>query len=483
MVIRQQYLKQMPFVLAAPDHGKLRITAVSALAQAKGIENGMTAADAKVILPVVQVIDDQPELTAQLLKKLCLWCIRYTPAAAIDIPDGLMLDVSGCTHLWGGEEAYLREIIHKLKGFGYHIRAAMAGTIGAAWAIARYGHVKAIIQKEEQLEALMQLPPAALRLDIQIQERLHKLGLYQIGSFIKMPRSVLRRRFGVALLQRMDQALGYEAEILQPLIPVEPYQERLPCLEPIKTRAGIEIALQRSLEQLCHRLVKDGKGLRVVALQCYRVDDNMQSVQISTNHASHNSAHLFKLFELKIGTIEPAWGIELFILQATKVEDIRPVQETCWAANSSLESREVAELLDGFQSRFGDHIVHRYLPDEHHLPEQSIKLAHALSDNPATAWRTDKLRPIRLLKQPERIEVAAPIPDYPPMNFRYQNKLHKVKKADACERIEAAWWIQNGLHRDYYIVEDEEGKRYWLFRLGHYDENVQPAWFLHGFFA
>jgi len=150
--------------------------------------------------------------------------------------------------------------------------------------------------------------------------------------------------------------------------------------------------------------------------------------------------------------------------------------------NSSFECREVCELMDNLENNFGNNIIHRYLPAERHLPEHSIKLAASLKDKPTTAWRTDKLRPTHLLKQPQPIEVTAPIPDYPPMNFRYNGKLHIVTKADACERIESEWWLNKGLHRDYYAVQTEEGKCYWLFRLGHYNDNNKPLWFIHGFF-
>lgn len=483
MIHQQPELKDIPFVLVLADHGRMRITEVSALTRARGIYAGMIAADARVILPAVQVFDDKPGLTDKLLKKLCLSCIKYTPVTSIDAQNGLILDVTGCTHLWGSEETYLKTIVEKIQACGFKVRASMADTIGTAWAICRYGKIKAIIKPREQAEALMSLRPAALRLEIDILARLQKLGLCTISSFMNMQRSVLRRRFGAQLLLRLDQALGNEEEFIEPVIPIAPHNERLSCLEPIVTATGIEIGLQNLLETLCKRLRQEGKGLRIALFKCYRVDGKVEQIAIRTNHASDNPNHLFKLFEIKIATIEPALGIELFTLETSKVEDIIPLQETFWTANSSLQSTEIAELLDNLESKFGNNIIHRYLPDEHHLPERSIKLANSLKEKPITAWTTGKLRPIQLLKEPKPIEVTVPIPDYPPMNFRYNGKLHKVEKADACERIESEWWLDVGLHRDYYIVEDEEGKRYWLFRLGYYDGNKNPAWFIHGFFA
>ncbi|MBS1688922.1 MAG: DNA polymerase Y family protein, partial [Bacteroidetes bacterium] len=262
MVRHQPQLKDTDFVLAAPEHGRMIVKAVSNSAQQKGICLGMVVADCRAILPSLQVFDDKPELPEKLLRALAGWCLRYTPAVAIDLPDGLMLDVTGCPHLWGGEIQYLKDILTRLRGFNYHVRAAIADTIGTAWAISRYGLNTPLIIPGMQADALLPLPPAALRLEASTIERLEKLGLYQVENFIDMPRRALRRRFGPSMLLRLDQALGQEIEFIDPIQPIEPYQERLPCLEPIRTATGIEIALQKLLEMLCERLAKENKGLR-----------------------------------------------------------------------------------------------------------------------------------------------------------------------------------------------------------------------------
>ena len=482
LTIRRPDLQHQPFVLTAPDRGRMVITAASTTAQAQGICAGMVLADAKAIMPALQVFNDRPGLEEELLRALAKWCIRYTPFAAIDPPAGLILDASGCAHLWGGEGPYLEAIITRLQAFGYQVRAAMAGTIGAAWAVSRFGGRHCIINSGKEQEALLPLPPAALRLEPGIVERLQKLGLGRVSSFIAMPRSALRRRFGQELLLRLDQALGREEETIQPLEPVLPFQERLPCLEPILTATGIEIALKRLLEALCHRLRQEGKGLRSAVLKAFRVDGQVAQITIGTNSASHNVDHLFRLFGHKIATIEPALGIELFLLEAPKVEALSTQQETLWTGGCGLESARLSELMDRLANRLGPDCIHRYLPQEHYWPERSVRPAAALHEKHAAAWRSDVLRPVRLLPVPERITVAAPIPDYPPMLFRYRNQVHQVRRADGPERIEREWWLEAGPHRDYYVVEDEAGRRYWIFRSGHYDGS-QPHWFLHGFFA
>lgn len=482
-ILRQPAIAQMPFVVAFPDHGRLMITAANNLAEQQGIKKNMVLADARVILPSLMVIDHIPDLQCKLLQKLAGWCIRFTPYVAVDGNDGLILDATGCAHLWGGDVNYLQAIIKRLCERGYQVRVGMADTIGAAWAVARYGKESPVVENNRQTAALLSLPPASLRIEPQLVERLYKLGLNQVRDFINMPRSALRRRFGQSLLLKLHQALGFEQEYIQPVHTIVPYQVRIPCLEPIVTLTGIEIALKKLLQDLCDRLEKEQKGIRTVRLQCYRVDDKMIAVEIGTNRPSRHVDHLFKLFENKLSGIEPALGIELFVLDALKIEDHEHTQEKLWEQSGGLEDAALSELLDRFAMKFGNNCFHRYLPAEHYWPERSVKLSISLEEKPETGWRTDQPRPMHLLPEPQPVEVTAPIPDYPPMLFRFQGRLHKIVKADGPERIEQEWWLQQGQHRDYYCVEDDNGQRFWIFRSGHYDSAKTYGWFIHGFFA
>ncbi len=480
-VRKQPMLREEPFVLASKQRGRMVIDAVNVLAMQKGIRKGMVLADCKAILPELQMIETEPGRGEKLLQAMAEWSIRYTPFVAVDLPDGLILDTTGCTHLWGGEAAYLESIQSKLGGYGYTLRTAIADTIGSAWAISRFG-TAAIVEPNQQHDALRKLPPSALRLDSTILARLKKLGLQQIGSFMDMPHTALRRRFGPMLPLRINQALGNETEPIVPVKPVEPYQERLNSMEPIATAIGITIALQQLLQTICARFESEGMGLRQAVFKAYRVDGNLQQIEISTVYPSRNTIHLFKLFEHKISTLEPALGFELFLLEALKVEVVTDEQAAIW--NATIQSdKKVTELLDRVASKTGNHSICRYLPAEHYWPERSVKQASPLWEKPNTPWRTDCPRPIHLLPKPEIIEVTAVLPDYPPMWFRYKGKLYTVDKADGPERIEQEWWLSDGLYRDYYCIEDESGVRYWLFRSGPYDEKGRPEWFIHGFFA
>ena len=473
--------KKIPFVLRQPSHGRLIISAANAAAVRSGISCGMALADARALLPDLHVLDDEPDKIQRVLYKLAEWCMRFTPWVALDPPDGLFLDATGCAHLWGGEEKYVQEMTNKLTARGYTVRVAMADTPGAAWAVAHYAKNPGVVPAGHHIEALLPLPPEALRLEPQVVERLHKLGLHHIKQFIHLPRAALRKRFGVGFLQQLDKAVGQELEPLQPIQPVEPYHERLPCLEPIVTATGIEIALKQLLEMLCLRLQQEQKGVRAAVFKGHRVDGKVEQISIATSRASHQVSHLFKLFEIRLATIEPALGIELFVLEAPKVEPHLPQQEKMWEAGGGLDDVRLAELVDRLSNKIGERI-YRYLPEEHHWPERSFREATSLQEEAMTEWRTDVHRPLHVLPVPERIEVTAPIPDYPPLLFRHKGRVHTIVKADGPERIEQEWWRQQGQHRDYYRVEDDEGNRYWLFRLGHYhDQTFQ--WFLHGYFS
>lgn len=480
MLRRQPLLKDKPFAFAMNERGRRVVKAVNAIAHAAGVYPEMAVADCRALVPELQIFDYDPGQPEKLLTSLAEWFIRYAPFVSVYLPDCLILDASGCTHLWGGEADYLENIENRLNSFGYTNRVAMADTAGTAWAVCRYGQ-KAIVSSGAEAEALSVLPPAALRLEQPVLDRLAKLGLQTVGSFMHMDRVALRRRFGQPLLHRLDQALGAAPEALEPVREIAVYEERLPSLEPIRTAEGIEIALKELLEMLCLHLQQEGKGLRKCQLKCYRIDGGVEKIEIGTNKPSRNTLHLFKLFELKIRQIEPDLGIELFALEATIVEELQNTQDALWTISSGSEAA-IAELLDRLAGKNGAQHIYRYLPDEHYWPERSFKMASSLSEKPASEWRTDLPRPLHLLPVPQPIEVSVPMPDYPPLLFIYRSVVHRIRKSDGPERIEQEWWIQEGVYRDYYCLEDEEGARYWIFRAGDYNTG-DPKWFIHGFFS
>ncbi len=480
MAIRQEELKGQAYALITQERNKQMIVNISYEAQHQGLRPNIPLADARIILPSLQTFKFHAQKEQKLLKAMAEWFIRYTPHVALNSPDGLFLDITGCT-VWKSEEQHVKEITEHFAN-KYHIKIGIADTLGAAWAIAHYTKGQ-IAKPDEQLSHLLNLPPKALRLEEATLQRLAKLGFHSIDSFIHIAPSTLRRRFGDEINVRIGQALGHKPEAFEPITEPSPYQERLHCLEPIQTAKGIEIAIENLLENLCARLQKEDVGIRSATLSTFRLDGKLQQISIGTNQPSIHIKHLFKLFELKIKQIEPDLGIELFIMEITKVEALAKQQEALWQAQAQTDLGEIAELLDRISIKAGKNAIRRYLPQEHHWPENSIKAVTDLKEQPETEWPMHKPRPTVLLNQPEPIQVSVPIPDYPPMTFTYKGEIHRIAKADGPERIEQEWWLSEGKHRDYYQVEDEKGQRYWLFRSGHYDSKITAQWFIHGFFA
>jgi len=470
-----------PFVLKASVHGRMIITAANIQAERRGIHAGLVLAVARALGSNLESCDDEMGLAGAVLLELAIWCVRFSPTVMVDEPEGLLMEVTGCAHLWGGEPDYVRSIESRLNAKGYGVRVGMADTPGVAWAVARFGSGTLTISPGLQEQVMAGLPPEAWRIDQEIVQRLHKLGLRKTGMFMNMSRRVLRRRFGQVLLDQLDKALGIQSEELVPVMPPSGCEERLPCMEPILTREGIMIALENLLLKLCGRLQKAQKGLRKVSLKGYRIDGQVVETGVGTSRPTCHVNHLIRLFEHKISTLDPGLGIELFVVEATVVEDAIPEQERLWEDRGGLDDERLSELIDRMVDRGGIE-VSRYLPAEHYWPERSFRIADSIEEKPSSYWRTDVSRPVQVLAKPEHIEVTAPIPDYPPMLFVYRGNIHRIARAEGPERIEQEWWLQEGQHRDYYQVEDEQGARYWIFRRGHYHDK-DFEWFIHGFFA
>ncbi|MCC7275114.1 MAG: DNA polymerase Y family protein [Alphaproteobacteria bacterium] len=499
-----------PFALVATVDGGRRLAALDAAAVAAGLRVGDALADARARLPALVTADAEPERDAADLLALARWCQRYTPWTRPDEPAGVLLDVTGCAALFGGEAGLLGDLAGRLARRGLGHRLAIADTPGAAWAAARYaaGPSPAVIPAGAGRAALAPLPVEALGLDAVAAAGLRRVGLGRIGDLCALPRAPLVARFGAAVATRLDQALGALPEPVMPLAPAPERRVRLAFAEPIATAEPIAEAARRLLDDLCARLAADGTGAVRLALDFYRVDAEMQRLAVGTARPSRDPAHLFRLLAERLPLVEPGFGIELAMLSLLESAPLapepagrldvvvpaapapaaprrRPPQEDR-AGEVLAMAAELAPLVDRIQNRLGYSAVHRPAPRASHVPERAVAaLAPFAPDPPAeAAWPARRApRPLRLLRRPEPVEATAPVPDDPPVLFRWRTVLYRVRRADGPERIAAEWWREEGGVRDYYRVEDEAGRRFWLYRSGLHDGTATPRWFLHGFFA
>ena len=464
-----------------------RIAAASLEAQALGILPGMALAKARVLVRGLDVRPADPAGDAAWLNRLGLFAARrWTPRAALSGPDGLWLDLTGVAHLFGGEERMCRRILAFCRRLGFSARLAVAGTAGAAHALARFGGKRLILCPEGEEAALLgPMPLAALRLDGEVLGAARRLGVERVGELAAMPRAPLQRRFGETLLTRLDQALGRAAEPFEPLVPEEPPSVLLRFLEPIATAEAIAEASGEAVRRLAPLLAEAGLGVRRLVLVCERVDNAAQAVLVSTARATRDGAHLHALLCAKIETIEPGFGIERLRLVAARVEPL-PAQVIVGELAGERPVPDLATLVDRLAARLGARRVHRLGAVESDLPERSVRAAGPLA---VPAGWPDWPRPVRLLHPPEPVDhVMAPLPDGAPARFRWRGRAYRVAAADGPERLYGEWWRherEQAAVRDYFQIEDETGARFWLFRKGDGEDRATGdlSWHMHGVFA
>lgn len=478
-----------PAVQAISIGSRRLVSAVNPAAEEQGLLPGMALADARAQVPNLTVAQADPDGDAAALLRLAQWCGRYSPWTVPHGPDSVLLDITGCAHLAGGEEKLGAELVERLARRGVGARIGIADTIGGAWAMARGGtHAVNAIAPGETRAALAPLSVRGLRLDQDMVAALERLGLRRIGDLYPLPRPDLAARFDPVLLARLDEALGEGREALSPLPPAPPCWTRRGFAEPIATSDDIAAAIRLLLEELCRRLGEEALGARLLALTLHRVDGESASLAIGTARPSRDVAHLMRLFAERIEQIDPGLGIEDMVLTAKTVERLDAKQLALSSAGHdeiALDD-ESAMLVDRLANRLGARSVGRLLPHDAHLPERAQRFVFAFVPGGGTAWDSHKPRPVRLLSRPEPIEATAPIPDDPPLMFRWRRRLYHVARAEGPERIMGEWWRgarEAELLRDYYRVEDADGRRYWLFRAGLYRPDARARWFLHGLYA
>ncbi|MBO6521087.1 MAG: DNA polymerase Y family protein [Rhodospirillales bacterium] len=471
-----------PLALVQSVSGGVRVCAVDTQAASDGIVPGMTLADARALLPGIRVAAADPEGDTRALAGLVDWCGRYTPFTAADGLDGIILDITGCAHLFGGEDSMLGDLTRRLRRMELTVGVAAADTPGAAWAWARFGRGNAVPIGRTR-DWFSDLPVAALRLPSDIVEKLREYGLGRIGDLYRIPRAPLVKRCGMPVLNRLDQVFGHAAEPISPVRPAPEWRSRIVFPEPIGRAEDIAEATRRLLQELCAELEKGGRGARQLALVFYRVDGQTQRIGIGTGRAGRDPAHLMKLFREKLAKAEPGFGIEQMSLEAVSTDRVRPGQIDLAAAGEA--GAALDPLIDRLQNRLGGNGVYRIAPVESHIPERAVTVCPATDGFERNDWIADQPRPVRLLAAPEPIDAVTPEPGRPPVRFVWRRQTHRVCLADGPERIAPEWWRRGAgrRFRDYYRLEDEEGRRFWVFRDGTYAADVSADWYMHGLFA
>lgn len=488
-------------------NGRRLIDALDHQAEQAGLRPGMPLADAHALVPDLVARDADLAADRQCLEDLADWCGRYAPWTAaepgiVQGQGGIWIDVTGSTHLFGGPEALLADLLSRLRKSGFSARAALGPSPGAAWALARYTKEAAgpgLVFAEDGRalrDRLAALPVSALRLDSEVVRLLERFGLERIGALQGMARGPLVARFGRRLALRLDQLYGRVEEPISPRRPVAPQRTQLAFAEPMATTESLSAALERMIATLCGDLEQAGEGARRLEAALWRVDGAVRRIGVGAHRPLRDAAQLARLLLPHLDKLDVGFGIETIVLSAPITEPLAARQQDAFDAESDAA---VDGLIDRLVDRLGSENVLRALPNPSALPERA-ELQLAVGDAPVEALTLfggepapRRKRPIRLFTRPEPIEAVGLLPDQPPRQFNWRGGAHRVRRAEGPERIAPEWWrakpSAEGRTRDYYRVEDEQGRRFWVFRSGLYDGaatgtgDAAPRWYLHGLFA
>jgi len=469
----------------------------------------MMLADARALCPQLQTAPADPAGDLALLEKLAVWAQRWGPWSALDPPDGLLVDITAAAHLFGGEQRLLADVHAAFARRNLTVRAAIAPTAGAAWALAHFGRPtregQAIISDQGAItRALADLPVAALRLDSDVITVLRRLGLKSLGDLADITtgainrseaaaRDALHRRFrnrkspSASPLIRLDQLLGRVPEPLLPVVEQDMPLVQRRLMEPLRHRSLLDQVLSDLAADMARVLEGRGEGARRLELGLWRVDGEVIVRRLELAAATRDPAHITRLFDNKLEGIDAGFGIEIVRLRASWAEPLGAeqgdVEEVAERHGTSLSA-----CIDRLTVRLGPQAVSRPVTTGSHLPERAQSWQPALETvNTSQMIFNFPQRPLKLLDRAERIAVLYASPDGYPQRFRWRGNVHEVNRVEGPERIAPEWWRQKSTVRlrDYYRIEDASGRRYWIYRHGIIGDGRggAPDWFLHGLSA
>ena len=452
----------------------------------------MGFADACALHPELATDLADPYRDLQFLNMLARWAERYCPVVSIDNTDGLLLNITGAAHLFGGEQGLIEDLLTRLEKAGLNAGLGLADTIGAAWATARFGdhgyrsrnghQTAAIIAPGQSEAALTTLPVMALRIDLDTSNTLRRLGLSTIGDLIKIPRATLSHRFDKKLLNHLDFALGRANEPLSPLRMEQNFAARMTLPEPIGLTKDVQGITAKLMRHICAKLETAQKGARQLRLSTQQVDGSNEVAAISLARPMRDPDRMTHLFATAIANMKAGFGIEMIRLEATATEPLLPVQQSHINKKRN-ESEEIDDLITRIGNRIGFARVKRYRPVPSHLPEKAFEVVPAALSTPAQEWPISDRRPA-IMFNPQPIKGYG---NTPPQRFSWRGLILTVLGTEGPERIQPEWWQddpdwQTGM-RDYWKVETHQGWRLWMYHTPQADAAQSETWFIHGTFA
>ncbi|MDX2130981.1 MAG: DNA polymerase Y family protein [Planctomycetota bacterium] len=456
-----------------------------------GVREGMVLAQARALVPRGRVRVERRDAARERagVRALAVWAGRFSPSVAVDAfsdpPDGLLADVTGCSHLFGGEGEMAARVVRDLASLGLRARAAIAGSYGCAWAVARCGEqAHGVVVPGGERAALAPLPVRALRVGEEIAAGLDDVGLGRIGDVLDLPRSTLAPRFGDDLLVQLDRALGRAIETIEPVRDAPAPEASRMFDGPTKDTGVIERTVRELLERVCRVLLERERGARSVEVVLHRSDLKPERLRVRLGRANRDVRHVWALLRHHVERAHMGFGVEGVVVRAPSTGVLRHDQLTSGAltgggvrgegADPHTGARE--ELLDVLRARLGETGVLYAHAAGSHVPERAFRTACGADAPVGAITRGD--RPTVLFEPARAAEAVLLSPDGPVARVRWSLGEHEVRACAGPERIEGEWWRGEARGREYYRVQDADGVRLWVFRC-----LASGRWFVHGVWA
>lgn len=467
-----------------------RLAALDRAAMELGLRPGLTLADARARVPELEIHPHDPHADLDWLERLADNCHRYTPTVALLPPDALVMDIAGCSHAFEGERFLAADVERRFARRGVLARHAFGDTPEIAHALARFAGAPAPDEKG----AVKRLPVAALGLDDENSAALSTAGLKTVGDVMARPLAGIAARFGVAAATAVRRLAGDAHAPVVARAAVVPIQADRSFAEPVTKTQHVLDALTDLAHEAAIGLERRREGGRRWEARLFRTDGQVQRLRVETGQPTRDPQLLLRLFRERIQVLadplDPGFGYDLIRLAVMLAEPLDAQQLKL--EGGGVPEGAMGELIDRLSIRLGPARVRRFAARNSHVPEQAELTLPATRPRLATSWPTPEpgeppLRPIYLFDPPQPIDhILAEVPDGPPARFRWRRRVHQVTRSEGPERIAGEWWRQmDGAvpTRDYYRVEDQRGRRLWIFRHGLYSETEQPRWYIHGLFA
>ncbi len=439
-----------------------------------GVRPGMRLKGVNALCPQAVITEYDEHIHHSAIQTSSLALLQYTPELALGEQDTLLLDVTASLSLFGGVRQLYRRIQGTLEGLCLTAQFGIGATAMGAWLLATAASTRwrRCLKPHTLFRLLDTLPANGLPAARPYEAWLDNIGCSTLGALRQLPRAQLQRRTSKQLLQSLDTAYGKNPEIFKWLTAPLQFHGRIELVERIESTQAVAAVARRLIEQLCGWLAAHQQAATQLTLllehERGRHAREPTQLLLATGLPTRDPAHLMRLLHEHLHHLKLAAPVIALALEVNRVQDSVPVADSLFPepGGTPQDRQRVIEII---LARLGHERVLRPQPLADHRPEvanrwEPVGGSSVVSDAPVTGAD----RPCWLLEKPLPLSVREHRP-------WYGSPLYILRGP---ERIEDGWWEGWAL-RDYFVAEDKEGARYWLFQ----ERQNDRRWFLHGFFG